>query len=125
MDFRSYSDIRMISGNSMEQRPSKANSGSANQFPAHYGIFYYHVLKSLLPILKHTNPVEILTPYFFKLHFNITFPSIPRFFKCFLLLDFLVKFLYVLLTSPVCMWPTHLIFLLLITLTVFSQDYKL
>jgi hypothetical protein len=51
MDFTSYSDIRMISGNSMEQRPSKANSGSTNQFPAHYGIFHYHVLKSL-----HTAP---------------------------------------------------------------------
>jgi hypothetical protein len=121
----------MISGNSIQQRPSsEANSCSANQFPVHYGIWFITIFPrvyTLLPILKHTNLLQILTPYFFKIyiHIHITFPTMPRFFQCFHLSDFLVKFPYALLTSPVCMWPTHLIFLHLITLTVFGQDYKL
>jgi len=50
----------------MEQRPSsEANSGSANQYPAHYGIWFFTMFSiayTVLPILKHTNPVHILTP---------------------------------------------------------------
>jgi hypothetical protein len=41
---------------------------------------YYRVHKSspLIPISKLMIPVRNLPPYFFKLHFNITFPSTPK-----------------------------------------------
>jgi len=38
---------------------------------------HYHIQESLPldPILSQKNPVHTLTPYFFKIHFNITIPS--------------------------------------------------
>jgi hypothetical protein len=40
----------------------------------------FHVYKRPppIPILSHTNPVQTLTPYLFKIHSNITLPSVPR-----------------------------------------------
>jgi len=39
---------------------------------------YYRVFKDpiLVPILNQKNPVQAFSSYFFKTHFNITFPSI-------------------------------------------------
>ena len=36
------------------------------------------------PLLSHTNPIFVLTPYFFNIYINVTFPYLPVTFTLFL-----------------------------------------
>jgi len=71
---------------------------------------HYCVLKILPldPVLSQMNPVKILTPYFFKIHFNIIFPCIPRPSNFLFPLGFPTEIFYSLLMSPMCAkWLAH------------------
>jgi hypothetical protein len=68
----------------MEQSPSwEANSRSATQ-EVHRLLWnpevHYHIHKrlSLFPILSHINPVHIITPDFYVIHFNIILSCMSR-----------------------------------------------
>ena len=43
--------------------------------------FHVHKSSRQIPILSHIFPARILVSYFFKAHFNVFFPSMPRFSK--------------------------------------------
>jgi hypothetical protein len=68
----------------MEQsHPWEANSHSASQEVSRFSRnpkVHYRVQKCLPldPILGYLISVNILTPYFFKIHFNIILPSVPK-----------------------------------------------
>jgi len=67
----------------MEQSPYQeinGRSGSQEILCLRYPNVHYRVHKSLPldPILSRMNPVHILTPFFFKINFNIIPTSKPR-----------------------------------------------
>jgi len=43
--------------------------------------FHVHKMLSLVPVLSQIEPVHMLPLYFFKIDFNIIFPSISRYSK--------------------------------------------
>jgi hypothetical protein len=61
-----------------------------------------------------------------KIHFNITFPSMPGSFKSCISTGFPTKTLYMLLFSPICATcPAHLILHDLITEIIFGKECRL
>jgi len=82
----------------MEQNPSlESYSRSANQICCLLWNQkdHYYFLKSppLVSVLSQMNLVHILTPYFFKIHFNIIVPSTSKSLNCgFFPLGFRLKF---------------------------------
>jgi hypothetical protein len=99
----------------MEQTPWEANGRSASQ---EIPCLHYRAQKSqlLLPILNHMKPVHIFLPYFTNTHSNIIlsvlFPS-----------RFPNKVLYGFRISSMCAaYPADLIFLDMITLTMFRNE---
>ena len=77
-----------------------------------------HKSSSCIPILTHTNPNHVLCSYFLIIHFNIIFPSTPRYFKR--SLSFKFPHQNSVCISPFhCIW--HFLFLDLITQITFNE----
>jgi len=74
---------------------------------------------SPLPILNQMNQVQILTPNFYQIHFNIILPPVSRSYKASVTTDFPTEILYVF-----CITPNYW-FLYLTTLISFDKKYKL
>jgi hypothetical protein len=83
-------------------------------FPTVYGtcMFYCHLEKSFLlgPVLSQVNWFTVRQLYFFKIHFNIILPHIPRFPQLCLLFRFLDENLYKFLTSPTVRYLPRVLF---------------
>jgi hypothetical protein len=66
------------------------------------GLFHVHKSPPLDPILSQMNPVQIITPHFFNICFNITVSPTPRCAKWFFLQDFSARILYTFVNLPMC-----------------------
>jgi len=87
---------------------------------------HYRVHKSLplAPILGQITSVHNLQPYFLKIHFNITFPSMPRLCKCSFPFRLNYQSRYASLFSPIrTACPAHLALDWIILIT-FSELYN-
>jgi hypothetical protein len=121
--------VPLLRKDSMEQNPSwEANNHSANQeipcLPWNLKL-HYRVLP-LVPILSQKNPINFLS-YFPKIHSNIIHPFTPRSSTCGLFPSgFQAIILYESFISPMHVtYPTHLILLILISLTLPGEICKL
>jgi len=116
----------------MEQSPSwEANNHSARQKITHllWNLeVHSHVQKSLslVPVLSQMNLVYTFPPCFSKIHSGIIIPSFPRSSKWSRPFGFSNQsFVLISYISHVCYMAPHLTHLDLITLIIFSEEYKL
>jgi hypothetical protein len=87
-----------------------------------------HLYKSFSqdPFLSHMIPVHMLTPYSFKICFNIILQSCPALPSSLFLPDFLIKFVQAFLKPAIpTAFAAHLILLCLVTLMMFCEELKL
>jgi len=88
------------------------------------GSYHIHNSLPLVLIFSQFNTLHILTPYFFKIHFNIILPTMltsPRM----PLQVFQLSFVFISCLPRVFICPTHLILLNLITLIESGEQHKL
>jgi len=116
--------------NSIQHSPSEANRSKARQeipqvscnLKVHYLVYNS---PTLVPIFSYINLVHILPSYFFKIHFNTTLPSMPKFPRWYFPSGFPIKSLQTFFFSPVyATCPTVLILLNLNTFTIHNNECK-
>jgi hypothetical protein len=85
MGLHSRSEIVTVNGSPCACPPSPSNTYSAFYASWFNSVFYaskvhYRVHKSLplMPLLSKTNPIHILLPCSFEIHFSITLQSVPE-----------------------------------------------
>jgi hypothetical protein len=85
-----------------------------------------HKSPSLEAIISLISPIHTLISYFFKIHFNIILPSVLRYSKLYFPFWFLKRISVFIFTSHMLSTCySHIIFLDIISLILFVQEYKL
>jgi hypothetical protein len=87
----------------------------------HEKVYYrVHKIPPVIPILSDMNPVNTIRPYFLKIQIYI----IPGLTSWLFPLHFQLKVLYITHLAMCATCPAYLIFLYLIILIIFGEEYK-